>query len=702
MLAPVAHIALLAASVLATAVLAAFAWRRRGAHAVLPFGGLMTGFTLYSGAHLVGLLVVHPRWRLVWEHLQWTGSAVIPVCWLLFAMTYTGYGEMLTRRTVAALAVLPAVTVVLAWTNGYHGLMWTDNTIVVTSGLVILEQQLGAWGLTFTILSYGMFGVGAFLIVRLVWLSDHLYSSQVVLLLVGLAVPLVANGLTVLEVTPIQDPPLDLTPYAFSVTGIAYGYALFRDRLFDVVPATHQPGRDAAIRDLQDGVVVVDVDRQVIYCNPAAGDLLGVEPRDVLGEPVRRLVGNATLDFDAEDALVKLERDGRVYEVRTSPIRGGRDRLIGYTLLVQDVTARKRRKERLTRQRDELVRLDALNAVIRGVNTALISASSRREIEQAVCDRLAEPGLYRAVCVADVPTWEGEADRWTVATAGGATEPEALPGGAVEFDADDPDPTVATAPDHPETWTVVPLRHGRTVYGAVGLQPAPEAELGATVTDRERAVLAELGQLIGQATQAVETRQLLAAESVVELELRCSDERDSLVAAGGVADQLAVTGFVPDAGTDDDHHLAYVDIGGGPNTAVAAALDEGPGTARVVQDDGDAAGGVVEWTVPADTPLGTLADQGANLLEATAADGTARYLAEVATETDVRAVVDRVQTNHPDARLEAMRHRAGYYDWPRESTAEDVADTLEITAPTLHAHLRKAESSLLAELFERE
>jgi PAS domain-containing protein len=732
MFAAAVHVGLLAASVLSTAVLAAYAWRHREAHAVRPFGGLMAGFTLYSGAHLVGLLVVNSHWRLVWENLQWTGAAVIPLFWLVFAMEYTGYSEMLTRRTVAALAVLPAATVLLAWTNSFHGLMWAHNTIVVTSGLAVLEQQFGPWGLTFTILAYGMFGVGAFLIVRLVWLSDHLYVSQALLLLVGLVVPLVANGLTVLEVTPIRDPSLDLTPYAFSITGLAYGYALFRDRLLDVVPATHQLGRDAAIRDLQDGVVIADTDRRMIYCNPAVGDLLDVEPRDVLGEPVRMLVDDATLDFDAEDALAEVECDGRVYEVRTSPIRATRERLIGHTLLVQDVTARKRREEQLTRQRDELVRLDTLNAVIRGVNTALISASSRQEIEQAVCDRLAEPGLYRTVCVADIPTWNGEADRWAVATTGGATERAVLPGGAIRFDADEPDPTVSTASDRSGTWTVVPLCHGRTVYGALGLQPAPEAEPDPAPSDREREVLAELGRLIGQAVKAVETRQLLAAESVVELELHCSDERDPLVAVAVLADQLAVTGFVPDAGTDDNY-FAYVDVSGGSTTAVAAVLGEGPGTARVVQGDSDAAKGVVEWTVPADTPLGTLADQGANVLEATVADGTARYLAEVATETGARAVIDRVQADHPDACIKAMRqrdrpaeradsvpgktvedltdrqqealevaYRAGYYDWPRESTAEDVADTLEITAPTLHAHLRKAESSLLAELFDRE
>jgi predicted DNA binding protein len=49
--------------------------------------------------------------------------------------------------------------------------------------------------------------------------------------------------------------------------------------------------------------------------------------------------------------------------------------------------------------------------------------------------------------------------------------------------------------------------------------------------------------------------------------------------------------------------------------------------------------------------------------------------------------------------LEAA-YRAGYYAWPRESTAEAVAATLDIAPSTLHAHLRKAQETILAALFD--
>lgn len=38
---------------------------------------------------------------------------------------------------------------------------------------------------------------------------------------------------------------------------------------------------------------------------------------------------------------------------------------------------------------------------------------------------------------------------------------------------------------------------------------------------------------------------------------------------------------------------------------------------------------------------------------------------------------------------------AGYYDWPREADAEEIADQLGITHPTFLEHLRKAEKKLI-------
>lgn len=43
--------------------------------------------------------------------------------WLVFAMEYTGYDELLDRTVLGALSVVPGVTIIAAWTNQSYGFM---------------------------------------------------------------------------------------------------------------------------------------------------------------------------------------------------------------------------------------------------------------------------------------------------------------------------------------------------------------------------------------------------------------------------------------------------------------------------------------------------------------------------------------------------------------------------------------------------
>ncbi|MDS0279169.1 helix-turn-helix domain-containing protein [Halomicroarcula sp. S1AR25-4] len=728
-LATVAHVLLLALSVLTTTALTGYAWRNRAEHGARAFSGLVAAFTLYAGAHLVGLLTADLGARLLWEYVQWTGTAAIPVLWMLFALEYTGHDELIDRRTVAALSVVPVVTAALAWTNPWHHLMWTDNTLVVVSGLAIFDQSFGPWFWVFTVFTYVLITTGGFLLLRLVWFSDHLYADQAILLVVGVTVPILASALSVLPVVQVGRPLLDLTPYSFVVSGFAFGYALFRHRLFDLVPATRQLGRSAVIHHLEDGVVIVDTTRRVLYLNPTAADLFDCSSSAALGQPVRSLVDESAIDFDTEDALAELGLDGNVYEIRTSPIHDRHGRLTGHTLVIQDITTRKNRERRLETQREELERLDSLNAAIRGVHRALVTATSRSEIRRAVCERLTEDGIYRTACAADLSTLQGEGAGWTIA--GADADPSALPAdiaSAVPAESRAAATPVVVDPDDQRgTWTVVPLVYGPTVYGVLALRSAESSDGDSTaIPDREREVLAELGELIGHASNAVETRRLLSAESVVELEFASRDTDGTLLELAAETEcSLELTGIVPNA---VDGHLAYLRVASGEVPDEDALTATHSDRIRTIRED---EGGLVEWAVPDGTLVGTLVDSGAQVVSVTVEDRVTTAVAEVAPDADVRSLVEEVKAAFPETRLVSKRtrdrpvgrpdgisrgtvgeltdrqqevletaYRAGYFDWPRGSTAEEVASTLDISAPTLHGHLRKAEARLLTDLFD--
>lgn len=724
------HVAVLGLSVAVATTLAIYAFGARQVPGRLLFSLFMLSVSVWAGAYGVGLLTRGRNVRVALEATAWIGRATIPVWIFLFALAYTGYDRLVTRRTVVGLLLFPAVLVLAVWAHPWNDLVWaTEPRLVFFDGLALVVADVGPLYWASVVFAYVLILLTAVLLIRLVILSEHLYLNQSAMLLVGLVAPVLANAFTVFPPYPV--PGFDYTPYGFVITGIAFGYSLFRRRLFELVPATHQLGRDDAIRQLDDGVLIVDTNTQILYCNPAAAAMLGCEPKAAIGNPAGSFVDECALDFETRNALAEWQRDDTVYEVRTSPIRDRRERLIGHTLLIRDITARKRREQRLTRQRDELERLDDLNTLIRGVIGALVSASDRAEIEQAVCERLADSELFEMAIAADVPTWNGTADRWTVAGSGVSEEtlPADLDTTGLDLTSESDGSVSSEEIEDRGGWIVIPLLYERTVYGALGLYARRDPTTdGGTIRDRERSVLAELGELVGHSINATENRRLLAADAIVELELQSRDISDPLVAVTDETDaRVTVTGLVPNG---DASHLAYARIENGASTAVVERLQ---GAEDAIADTDvvrtEEADGMLQWSVPDESLLKTLMDQGTNVLEATAAHGVFECTVEVASGTDARTLVERVQESFPDTELLARRererpvdradslpedgieeltesqeealevaYRSGYFDWPRENTAEEVADTLDISSPTFHYHLRRAESALVESL----
>jgi predicted DNA binding protein len=44
----------------------------------------------------------------------------------------------------------------------------------------------------------------------------------------------------------------------------------------------------------------------------------------------------------------------------------------------------------------------------------------------------------------------------------------------------------------------------------------------------------------------------------------------------------------------------------------------------------------------------------------------------------------------------------GFFEWPRESTSEDIAELLNVSQPTINRHLRLSQQRLLSQLFEND
>ncbi|MFA1609631.1 bacterio-opsin activator domain-containing protein [Halobellus rubicundus] len=269
---------------------------------------------------------------------------------------------------------------------------------------------------------------------------------------------------------------------------------------------------------------------------------------------------------------------------------------------------------------------------------------------------------------------------------------------------------------------LVPVRRDDTRWGVLGIG------VRRPVGDARRDALAVLGTQVGHALAAVQRKRLLLADTVVELDFRCPAASSFVADLSGALDcRVELSGAVPVGDGSLLYYLVTRGAGADPVLSHADAADAVADT-RLIEDYGD--GAAVEVVVT-DAPALALVDRGARVRSLVAEDGAATLTGEIPGDADVRAAVDAVTDAYPGVSLSAKRqedrpvetdvgfrerladrlsdrqatvlraaYHSGYFEWPRGSTAEELADSLEVSSPTLHNHLRKAQQKLLTAFFD--
>lgn len=227
-------ILLLLVAGLSSAALAFYAWRRTTAIWTLAYVAMMATAAGWTLSYWLLLISTDLNTKLFWTNVALTISNTVGVSWLAFTMLYTNRVRQFTRNQILLLLALPTVCTLLSYTNQWH-LLYRITTRMFQSGpFLLLEHQDGAARYVVVLYTYGLilFGLGLLLQAAVRW--EQPFRGQASLLLMAALVPLVANVITEFDLLPL--PGIDFTPFTFNVTGALMGWALFRYRMFTIIP----------------------------------------------------------------------------------------------------------------------------------------------------------------------------------------------------------------------------------------------------------------------------------------------------------------------------------------------------------------------------------------------------------------------------------------------------------------------------------
>jgi len=334
---------LLVIAALISGVLAIYTWRNRKTAGATPFAVMMFILFEWGICYIFELAGTDMDTKKFWEFMKFIGVVATPVAWLVFAFEYTGRQAWLSTRRLVMLSVLPVATIIMLLTTSSHHLFRASYELSMEGGFLLLRTTDGPWFWIHAGYTYILIMTGLVLIIRALLRWPPQYRGQMILILLSTVTPLIANAVTIFQIIPVQ---IDLTPYAFTVTGVGMAYALFRHRLLDIAPIA----RDIIIEGMKDGMIVSDANGRIVDINRAAQKMIGVggntqfigrQLADVLS-PWSQLVEKYRHAREADAEVQFGEGENlRWYESHLSTLFDENELMIGRIVTVRDITDRK-------------------------------------------------------------------------------------------------------------------------------------------------------------------------------------------------------------------------------------------------------------------------------------------------------------------------------------------------------------------------
>ncbi len=349
-----------------------------------PTGAYVAAFSVavawWCAMQWAGMLWQNLDYRYLFAQLQYIGIATVPVLWLAIALSYSGRHAFLSRWS-ALLWIFPVMTVVMAITNEFHGLLWQRFELIPNAPGLLIDY--GPWFRVNLAWSYMAVLAGTLLICMRIGLAP-LYRMQLV---AAVMAPLIVVAINLPFVTGGRYLPIDPTPIGF-VLAAALMLLATRRRLFSAAPVARRLTMD----NISDGVIVIDNVGNIVDSNPVARDMLG-DKRIYIGKALPGMLAEKLKWPGSAQSDITLA-DGRCLNVRVSDVTTQSHARTGQVILLRDVTQERDGQRKLMVAEEEM---RALNEQLRTIaNTDdLTELANRRRLYDVLSQEWARSERYQ-------------------------------------------------------------------------------------------------------------------------------------------------------------------------------------------------------------------------------------------------------------------------------------------------------------------
>lgn len=333
--------------------------------------------------------------KLFWANIQYIAYCFSPVALLILCLEFTGYEKYINLSKLFWLFIIPTITIILVWTDKYHGLIRNNIHMDYSGSFPVIGKQYGSFFYIHALYSYALNIATIFVLFKAVFKRKTIYRKQALALLIGISLIIIPNLIYLVGISPIKG--YDITPVFFGPAGLIMVWNILRYRFFDLVPLA----RATVIENMDAGVMVLDLQNRILDINPAFSKIIEISVEHIMSKNIDEVFANTPklLDSICDRTVTRIEfsvddiEKKQLYEALLSILKDKKGNDIGRLVVVYDITEKKRlEKEYYDRQWRQAVK-DERERMVRDLHDNLGQVLGYINLQaQAVQKELSDAG----------------------------------------------------------------------------------------------------------------------------------------------------------------------------------------------------------------------------------------------------------------------------------------------------------------------
>jgi PAS domain S-box-containing protein len=342
---------------------------RRKAPGARFFSFFLLFVSFWASTYFFETLAQAESWKYFVFYFKYIFIVFVPIVFMQFSMEFTGTTRK-ERIIVHSLLLLASLIILgLIFTNPMHHLILKDIDIITRNeiSLVVIERGFLHYFIDFFLMLIA--ALGLLLLVTRMDLRNVDQRNHFIVISTAILFPVIGIFLEIFGIGFFGE--VDTPTFFFIFSSIVVVYGMINLDLFHI----NTMSRDMMVDNINEGIIFIGPRKNIIDMNRRAIEILDVEGSDYKERTIKDIDAGIAIAIKnlgrgrKEKYDLSIEKEGRVFDVKFNSIFTSRGSLLGFLVLLQDITERKRYQRDLEKKKDELRRsnevLEVINKILR-------------------------------------------------------------------------------------------------------------------------------------------------------------------------------------------------------------------------------------------------------------------------------------------------------------------------------------------------